>query len=99
MLFNNYVSGFTLVNYASSLSVVVALYFFLCYVKISRPIAAFTAVLFTFNTYLFGVTVWYIFHVNDFLALLFLLLGLWAMMERRWAVFAVALFLGALART
>ena len=98
VLFNDYVGGFTLVNYASSLSLVVALYFFLYYVKISRPIAAFTAVLFTFNTYLFGVTVWYIFHVNDFLALLLLLLGLWAMLEKRWAVFAGALFLGALAR-
>ena len=98
VLFDDYVLGFKLFNYAAALGVVVGLYFFLCYVRINRPLAAFTAVLFTFNTYLFGVTVWYIFHLNDFLALLLILLGVWAMMERRWAVFAVALFLGALAR-
>ncbi|MEZ4769787.1 MAG: hypothetical protein R2844_15320 [Caldilineales bacterium] len=98
VLFDNYIAGFTLANYVASLGLVVALYFFLCYVGISRPVATYTSVLFTFNTYLFGVTVWYIFHINDFLALLLLLLGFWAMMERRWAVFAVALFLGALAR-
>lgn len=98
VLFADTVRGYALLNHVASLSLVIGLYLFLCYVKISRPVAAFTAVLYTFNTYLFGVTVWYIFHLNDFLALLLLLLGFWAMLERRWAVFAAALLLGALAR-
>lgn len=98
VLFDDYVTGFTLANYAGNLALVVALYLFLCYAGISRAAAAYTSILFTFNTYLFGVTVWYIFHLNDVLALLLLLLTLWATMERRWWIFAGALFLGALAR-
>lgn len=93
-----YIAGFFVVNYAALLAVVALLYFFLCYAGISRPVAAFSTALFTMNTHLFGLTAWLTFHTNDSLAMLFLLLALWAMMARRWGLFGLALLLGALSR-
>ncbi len=87
-----------MVNYAALLAVVLLLYGFLCAVGISRPVAAFSAALFTMNTHLFGLTAWLTFHTNDSLAMLFLLLALWATMARRWGLFSLALLLGALSR-
>jgi hypothetical protein len=94
----SYIAGFFVANYATLLAVVVALYFFLCYVGISQAVAAFSVALFTMNTHLFGLTAWLTFHTNDALAMLFLLLALWTLLARRWALFAVALLLGALSR-
>ncbi len=94
----SYIAGFFVVNYAALLAVVVLLYFFLCYAGISRPVAAFSAALFTMNTHLFGLTAWLTFHTNDSLAMLFLLLAVWALMARRWGWFGLALFMGALSR-
>jgi hypothetical protein len=94
----NYIAGFMVVNYAALVAVVVLLYFFLGYVGISRPVAAFSAALFTMNTHLFGLTAWLTFHTNDSLAMLFLLLAIWALMARRWGLFSLALLLGALSR-
>jgi hypothetical protein len=94
----SYIAGFFLVNYAALLAVVVLLYFFLCYAGISRPAAAFSAALFTMNTHLFGLTAWLTFHTNDSLAMLFLLLAVWATMARRWGLFSLFLLLGALSR-
>ncbi|HRI57843.1 MAG: hypothetical protein IAE85_09790 [Anaerolinea sp.] len=93
-----YIAGFFVVNYAALLAVVLLLYGFLCAVGISRPVAAFSAALFTMNTHLFGLTAWLTFHTNDSLAMLFLLLALWATMARRWGLFSLALLLGALSR-
>lgn len=94
----SYIAGFFVVNYAALLAVVLLLYGFLCTVGISRPAAAFSAALFTMNTHLFGLTAWLTFHTNDSLAMLFLLLALWATMARRWGLFSLALLLGALSR-
>ncbi len=94
----NYIAGFMVVNYAALAAVVVLLYFFLGYVGISRPVAAFSAALFTMNTHLFGLTAWLTFHTNDSLAMLFVLLAIWALMARRWGLFSLALLLGALSR-
>lgn len=94
----NYITGFFVVNYAALLAVVLLLYFFLCYVGVSRPAAAFSAALLTMNTHLYGLTAWLTFHTNDSLAMLFLLLAVWAMMARRWWLFGLALLLGALSR-
>lgn len=94
----NYIAGFFVVNYAALVGVVVLLYFFLGYVGISRPAAAFSAALLTMNTHLFGLTAWLTFHTNDSLAMLFLLLAIWAMMARRWGLWSLALLLGALSR-
>ena len=94
----SYIAGFFVVNYAALLAVVVVFYFFLCYAGISQPVAAFSVALFTMNTHLFGLTAWLTFHTNDSLAMLFLLLALWALMARRWGWFALALLLGALSR-
>jgi hypothetical protein len=94
----NYIAGFFVVNYVALVAVVVLLYFFLGYVGISRPVAAFSAALFTMNTHLFGLTAWLTFHTNDSLAMLFLLLAIWTLMARRWGLFSLALLLGALSR-
>jgi hypothetical protein len=94
----SYIAGFFVVNYATLLAVVVALYFFLCYVGISQAVAAFSVALFTMNTHLFGLTAWLTFHTNDALAMLFLLLALWTLLARRWGLFGLALLLGALSR-
>ncbi len=90
--------AFRIVNYSLFLVLAVEFYLFLCFAGIRRSIAVYTVALFAMNTYLFGVTAWYTFHTNDVLALIFLLAGVWAVMTRRWGVFALTLFLGALSR-
>lgn len=98
LLFDNIITGFFVVNVLSLTTLVLLLYAFLCYVGIRRPVAAFTAALFTTNTHLFGLTAWLTFHTNDSLALIFLLLSIWSLMEARWGWMAAALLLGALSR-
>ena len=90
--------AFRIVNYSLFLLLAVLFYLFLSFVGIRRSIAVYTVVLFTMSTYLFGVTAWYTFHTNDALALIFILMGLWALMTRRWGLFALSLLLGALSR-
>ncbi|MEA3335016.1 MAG: hypothetical protein U9R25_03845 [Chloroflexota bacterium] len=92
------ISGFYLLNYGLFFLLVVLLYAFLCYVGIIPPVAAFATILFTFNKHLFGVTTWLVFHTNDTIALISLLIIFWAMFERRWILFGVVLFLSAVAR-
>lgn len=98
LLFADYIRGFFILNYLGLTAVIGALYAFLVYVGIRRPVAAFATILFTMNTHLFGITAWLTFHTNDSLAVLFLLISLWALMERRYSVYAVAALLGALSR-
>ena len=90
--------AFRIVNYALFMLLAALLYLFLCFVGIRRSIAVYTVVLFTMSTYLFGVTAWYTFHTNDALALIFILMSFWALMTRRWGLFALSLLLGALSR-
>ena len=90
--------AFRIVNYSLFLLLAVLFYLFLSFVGIRRSIAVYTVALFTMSTYLFGVTAWYTFHTNDALALIFMLMGLWALMTRRWGLFALSLLLGALSR-
>lgn len=90
--------AFRIVNYTLFAVLTIICYLFLCYVGIRRSVAVYTVALFTMSTYLFGVTAWYTFHTNDVLALIFLLTALWGVMARRWGVFALSLFLGALSR-
>lgn len=92
------ITTFFVVNYASFVALVVALYFFLVYVGIQRPVAALATILFTFNTHLFGITVWYVFHTNDVISLVLLPIAFWALFERRWGVFGLTMLLGALSR-
>lgn len=90
--------AFRIVNYSLFLLLAVLFYLFLSFAGIRRSIAVYTVVVFTMSTYLFGVTAWYTFHTNDALALIFILMGLWALMTRRWGLFALSLLLGALSR-
>jgi hypothetical protein len=98
LLFQDTITGFKIVNYAAFIALVVLLYVFLYYVGIRRSVAAFAAILFTFNTHLFGITAWLTFHTNDVLSMVLLLAALWAMLARRWVWFGVLLFVGALSR-
>ncbi len=98
LIFPDIITGFKIVNYAAFIALVVLLYSFLCYVGMRRGVAAFTTILFTFNTHLFGITAWLTFHTNDVLSMALLLAALWAMLGRRWALFGLALFFGALSR-
>lgn len=98
LLFDNYIRGFFILNYLGLSAVIVTLYAFLVYVGIRRSVAAFATILFTMNTHLFGITAWLTFHTNDSLAMLFLLISLWGLMQRRYGVYAVAALLGALSR-
>jgi uncharacterized membrane protein len=90
--------AFRIVNYALFLLLAMMFYLFLCFGGIQRSMAVYTVALFAMSTYLFGVTAWYTFHTNDVLALIFVLTGFWALMARRWGLFALSLFLGALSR-
>lgn len=90
--------AFRIVNYTLFLVLAALFYLFLCFAGIRRSIAVYTVALFTMSTYLFGVTAWYTFHTNDVLALIFVLTAFWALMTRRWGLFALSLFLGALSR-
>lgn len=81
-----------------SLGLVFLLYYFLQSVGLSPSASLVTVVLFAFNRHWFGFTIWDYFQVNDLLSLVFILVLFWAMLNDRWMVFGVTLFLGAMTR-
>jgi hypothetical protein len=90
--------AFHLLAVLASASVVAILYFFICHLGASPPIAALTAGLFMCNKFFFGFPLWDSFQVNDALSLAYLVVLFWAVQERRWAVFAAVMVLGAFTR-
>ena len=90
--------GFYTFTTISSLSLVVLFYIFLCHLGIQYPVAAFTTILFVFNKCLFGFTVWDYFQINDVLSMIYIIILFWAMLNSKWGIFALTLFLGALTR-
>lgn len=80
---------------ACAVLLVGALYLFCCRVHLPSGVAAVTAVLFACNRHFLGFVVWDYFQIADALSLLLLVVLFWAMRDRRWAVFAAALLLGA----
>jgi hypothetical protein len=90
--------GFYLFSIAASLVLVIMFYFFLCSQQIDPSVAAVTTALFTLNRYLFGLSVWDYFQLNDILALVFLIVLLFALYHFQWTRFSIILLLGILAR-
>ncbi|MEE9370321.1 MAG: hypothetical protein V3W45_02515 [Sedimentisphaerales bacterium] len=90
--------GFYIFTVAASFSVVFLLYFFLYAMGLSTRVSAVTAILFTFNKYLFGFTVWDFFQINDLLSLIYIILLFWAMMRSNWLMFGLVMLLGAITR-
>ena len=90
--------GFYTFTIISSLFLVVLFYIFLSHLGIQCPVAAFTTILFVFNKYPFGVTVWNYFQINDVLSMIYIIILFWTMLNCKWGIFALTLFLGALTR-
>lgn len=76
----------------------IVFYFFLCYQQVDPYVAALTTVFFTFNRYLFGLSIWDYFQLNDILALIFLVILFFAMYRFQWKMFSMILSVGILAR-
>lgn len=90
--------GFGILTLAVALALGMVYFLFLTSWGIRSAVAAVTTALLLFNKHLFGYVVWDYFHVNDLLALLYLVILWWALRRARWLVFAVTLVLGALTR-
>ncbi len=90
--------GFYILALVFSLALAWLLYGFLIRQGIDHSSALITVILFLCNKYFFGLTLWDYFQLDDLLALVVLLAGLWTMLEGRWFLFALILGLGAMAR-
>lgn len=91
-------TAFYAVSVALSLALSVLFYLFLC-AQGNAPNRAFVAaLLLVLNRWVFGQTVWNFFQVNDLLALVLLLLSIWALLAGRWWLYGLAFLLGALTR-
>ena len=91
-------TGFYVLSVLFSVALLYLFYFFLCSMEIDPGIAAFTTILFIFNKFLFGFSLWDYFQINDILSLIFLIILFWAMIKGNWFVFGVGFLLGILAR-
>jgi len=91
-------TSFRVLAIAFSAVLVVGFYLFLCRYGIPGSAAALTVFFLMCNKFFFGFSLWNPFQINDVLTLCLLVLLYWAMLEGRWAVFGLALFLGALTR-
>jgi hypothetical protein len=90
--------SFYLLAVAASAALVILFYHFLCFSGIGSTAAMVTAILFMFNKYFIGFTLWDYFQLNDILSLLALLFSVWTMYKGSWGSFAIALLLGVLCR-
>jgi hypothetical protein len=91
-------SGFYLLSIVASLVLVIVFYFFLCYQQVDPYVASLATVLFAFNRYLFGLSIWDYFQLNDILALIFLVLLFFATYRFQWKMCSIILSVGMLAR-
>jgi len=91
-------TAFYVCTVALSLVLALLFYFFLCNVGLTPAASALTAILFSFNKYLFGFNVWDYFQIDDLLTLIFIVILWLAMLKENWIVFGLTLFLGALTR-
>lgn len=87
--------GFYWATVLASLVLVGVFFLFLCHVGLAPVVSAAAAILFALNRYLFGLTVWDFFQINDVLSLLCIVLLFWAMLDERWLIFAAVLLVGA----
>ncbi len=90
--------GFYIFTVSASFALVFLIYFFLCNMGINTNASVITTILFLFNKYLFGFTVWDFFQINDLLSLIWILILFWAMMRKNWKLFSIVMFLGAVTK-
>ena len=91
-------AGFYLVAIVASLALVLLAYALFRALGLTPLVATVTVILFAFNRFWFGLTVWDYFQINDLLSLVWIVIMFLAMMKDRWALFGGVLVLGVLTR-
>ena len=90
--------SFYLLTVASSVALLFLLYFFLQFLHISGGTAVLAVILFSFNKFLFGFSVWDYFQINDILSLIILIVLFRSMFSHNWGLFGAAFLLGAVTK-
>lgn len=90
--------GFYIFSVSFSICLVFQFYYLLRYIGLPANISAVTVVLFIFNKWLFGFTVWDYFQLNDLLSLNFIIIMFLSIWRNQWRVFSFILLLGAFTR-
>ncbi len=90
--------AFYALSVALSIVLVLLSYHFFRVIGLAPAVAVITVILYTFNRWWFGTTVWDFFQVNDLLSQIWIVLLFLAMLQGRWAVFGLVFFLAALTR-
>ena len=90
--------GFYILSIVFSICLSFQFYYLLRYIGLSTTITTVTVALFLFNKYLFGITIWNYFQVNDLLTLNFILIMFLSIWRNQWIVFGVTLVLGAITK-
>ncbi|MEW5924639.1 MAG: hypothetical protein AB1746_11690 [Candidatus Zixiibacteriota bacterium] len=90
--------NFYLISLAASAILIFLFYFFLCSMGIDATIAAIVVIIFIFNKYFFGFTIWNFYQLNDILALIFIILIFLSMHRQHWIRYTLFLAVGSLAR-
>lgn len=87
--------GFYIFSIFFSICLSFQFYYLLRYIGLSTTISSVTVSLFLFNKYLFGITIWNYFQLNDLLSLNFIIIMLLSIWRNQWIVFSIILVLGA----
>ncbi|PKK83900.1 MAG: hypothetical protein CVT49_05600 [candidate division Zixibacteria bacterium HGW-Zixibacteria-1] len=91
-------TSFYIFSLAVSAMLVFLFYRFLCSLKIERTAAALAVIIFIFNKYFFGFTVWNFYQLNDVLSLILILLLFFSIHRQQWLQYAIFLAVGAITR-
>ena len=91
-------AGFLLITWFSTLALVLLFHGYLASQRVSRLTCWVVSLFFVLNRNLVGYSVWNYFQVNDTLSLVFLVLLLRSLVDRRWIVWGLTLLLGAATR-
>lgn len=92
------VAGFHALTVLASIVLVFLSYYFFRTVGLSPNVAVITVILYTFNTWWFGMTAWDFFQVNDLMTQIWIVILFLAMLKGRWLLFGATLLVGALTR-
>lgn len=90
--------SFYLLTIVLNVTLLFLFYFFLRFLNISGETAIITVVLFSFNKFLFGFSVWNYFQINDILSLIILIVLFRSMFSHNWVLFGAAFLLGAVTK-
>lgn len=91
-------SSFRFLSVFFSLVLPIIFYLFLISTGISKSVSAMTSCFLVLNKYLFGFNVWDYFQVNDVMSLVFLVVLLFSLYNRRWSIFGIILLFGVLCK-